>query len=49
MGRQWRAQLAGEIEMAPRDPILGFGAWHGRHPDVSVEQAGQELGFCLGD
>lgn len=29
--------------MAPGDPILWLGAWHSRHPDVSMEQAGQEL------
>lgn len=48
-GRHWRAQLAGGIEMAPRDRILGLGARHSRHPDVSMEQAGQELSFCLGN
>lgn len=36
-GREWRAQLAGGIEMAPRDPILGLGARHHHHPDVSME------------
>lgn len=41
-GRQQWAQLAGGIEMAPRDPVLGLGAWHSRHPDVSIGQGGRE-------
>ena len=28
--------------MATRDPVLGLGAWHSRHPDVSTRQAGRE-------
>lgn len=45
--RQWRAQLAGGIEMAPGDPNLGLGVWHNCHPDVSMKQAGREQNFCL--
>lgn len=41
-GRQHWAQLAGGIEVATRDPVLGLGAWHSRHPDVSTGQAGRE-------
>ena len=41
-GRQQRAQLAGGIEMASRDPVLGLGAWHSRHPGVSIGQGGRE-------
>ena len=41
-GRQQRAQLAGGIEMAARDPVLGLGAWHSRHPGVSIGQGGRE-------
>lgn len=44
-GRQWRAQLAGGIEMAPRDPILGLGARLRHHPDVCMEQAGRGSEF----
>lgn len=48
-GRQWWAQLAGGIEMAPRDPIMGLGAQHCHHPDVSMEQAGRGSEFLPGD
>ena len=28
--------------MAARDPVLGLGAWHSRHPGVSIGQGGRE-------
>lgn len=48
-GKQTWAQLAGGIEMGPRDSIQGLEAQHSHGSHVSLEQARQELSFCLGN